>query len=136
MICRFFERKSVLSSYDQISINLLLFMSHTFLNECPCIEIDLCMLRLIPRSKIVSSWRTLFSGTPGTPFYNFLMDLDLTWIESYYLGETYLSEKLTENSRNMRPVFNFDPFSFEIPIYSKSTYKSNDKSTFLENIVK
>ena len=33
----------------------------------------------------------------------------------------------------MRALFNFDPFSFEIPIYSKSSYKTNDKSTFLEN---
>ena len=89
-----------------------------------------------PRSKIVSSWRTLFLGTVSTTLYNFLIDFDLTWIQLYYLEETYLSEKLIENSRNMRALFNFDPFSFETPIYSKSTYKTNDKSTFLENIVK
>ena len=49
---------------------------------------------------------------------------------------TYLSEKITGNSRDMRPLFNSDSFSFKIPIYFKSTYKTNDKSTFLENIEK
>ena len=54
----------------------------------------------------------------------------------YYIEETYFSEKITAKSSNMRPLLNFDPFSFKIPIYSKNTYKTNDKSTFLENIVK
>ena len=85
-----------------------------------------------------SSWRTLFSGTLGTLFNNFLIDLDLTWIDLYYLEETYISEKNDwklneyEDSLQFRSIFIWNPCIFQ----SKFTYKSNDKSTFLENIVK
>ena len=120
---RIFERKLNfrLSTLLKYILNWLYFECYT--SNCLDINID-------------GIWRTLFLGTLGTTFYNFLIDFDLTWIELYYLEETYISEKLIENSRNMRALFNFDPFSFEIPIYSKSTYKTNDKSTFLENIVR